>query len=245
MRLQLCTWQEVEAYLKQNTGIIVPIGSTEQHGPNGLIGTDAITSEKIAHLISEQHNVLIAPTINIGMAQHHMAFTGSISFKPTTFIAMICDIVTCLASHGFTHVFFVNGHGGNVAPLRVAFSEIYSEYSFSQRPCNFKCTVTNWYMGERVHQLSQELYGDSEGSHATPSEVSLSYYIHPECVKNAEMTPKLAPTGVIRDALDYRKQFPDGRIASDPSLASVEDGEKICAAATLDVYESYLAFLEE
>ncbi|MBF0276881.1 MAG: creatininase family protein [SAR324 cluster bacterium] len=245
MRLQLSTWQEVDSYLKQNTGVIVPIGSTEQHGPNGLIGTDAVTSEKIAQLISEQHDVLIAPTISIGMAQHHMAFSGSISLKPSTFIAMICDIVTCLTSHGFTHICFVNGHGGNVAPLKVAFSELYSEYSFSKRTCPFKCEVTNWYAGKRIHQLSKELYGSSEGSHATPSEVSLSYYIYPESVKEAVMTPKLAPEGVIRDALDYRKQFPDGRIGSDPSLASIEDGEKICAAAAVDVYEAYQAFLKE
>ena len=41
MQLQLCTWPEVEAYLKGASGIIIPIGSTEQHGPTGLIGTDA------------------------------------------------------------------------------------------------------------------------------------------------------------------------------------------------------------
>ena len=48
MRLQHMTWMEVDAYLKDNKGIIVPIGSTEQHGPIGLIGTDAICPEVIA-----------------------------------------------------------------------------------------------------------------------------------------------------------------------------------------------------
>ena len=42
MLLHLSTWAEIEAYLKRSTGIIIPIGSTEQHGPNGLVGTDAI-----------------------------------------------------------------------------------------------------------------------------------------------------------------------------------------------------------
>ena len=53
MQLQLCTWAEVEDHLKNSTGIIVPIGSTEQHGPNGLIGTDALTAELIARGIGE------------------------------------------------------------------------------------------------------------------------------------------------------------------------------------------------
>ena len=48
MRLQLRTWPEVETYLKTSRGIILPIGSTEQHGPTGLIGTDAICAEEIA-----------------------------------------------------------------------------------------------------------------------------------------------------------------------------------------------------
>jgi len=45
MLLQLATWPEVETYLESSTAVVVPIGSTEQHGPNGLIGTDAICAE--------------------------------------------------------------------------------------------------------------------------------------------------------------------------------------------------------
>jgi creatinine amidohydrolase len=51
MLLQHQTWQEVETYLTQSKGIILPIGSTEQHGPNGLIGTDAICAEVIARAV--------------------------------------------------------------------------------------------------------------------------------------------------------------------------------------------------
>ncbi|PCJ51674.1 MAG: amidase [Planctomycetota bacterium] len=244
MLLQLSTWPEVDLYLEKSTGIIIPIGSTEQHGPTGLIGTDALTSEKIANLISEKYDVLIAPTINIGMAQHHMAFSGSITLKPTTFISMICDVVTSLTSHGFKKIVFVNGHGGNVAPLEVAFSELYSEFSLSNKTCDFECKNINWYEGKRVQELSKNLYGDSEGWHATPSEVAMTYYLHPDCVKKKDMEPKIAVKGNFRDAHDFRKQFPDGRIGSDPSLATVEDGKAICDAAFLDVYEAYQNFFD-
>ena len=66
MRLQTATWPEVEDYLKHSNGIIVPIGSTEQHGPNGMIGTDAICPETIAFGVAEKMEVLIAPTLSIG-----------------------------------------------------------------------------------------------------------------------------------------------------------------------------------
>src|SRR3546814_11338154 len=74
MLLHLCTWEEVEAYLKRSTGIIVPIGSTEQHGPNGLIGTDAICAEVFAKAVGAAADALVAPTIHVGMAQHPMGF---------------------------------------------------------------------------------------------------------------------------------------------------------------------------
>ena len=74
MRLQLMTWLEIERHLKKSTGIIVPIGSTEQHGPIGLIGTDSICPEVIADLAAGDRDILVGPTISVGMAQHHLAF---------------------------------------------------------------------------------------------------------------------------------------------------------------------------
>ena len=113
MLLHHCTWKEVEDRLKSSTGIMVPIGSTEQHGPNGLIGTDAICAEAIAAAAGDKLDVLVAPTIPVGMAQHHMAFTGSMTLRPSTLIQVINDWVTSLSHHGFTHFYFINGHGGN------------------------------------------------------------------------------------------------------------------------------------
>ncbi len=71
MLLQLSTWPEVEAYLTSSPGIIFPIGSTEQHGPTGLIGTDAICAEAVARGVGEATGALVGPTINVGMALHH------------------------------------------------------------------------------------------------------------------------------------------------------------------------------
>src|SRR5690606_28839588 len=178
MRLQLATWQEVEAYLGRSKGIIMPVGSTEQHGPNGLIGTDAICPEAVADGVAARGDVLVGPTLSIGMAQHHMAFPGTITFRPSTFMAVLKDVIGSLESHGFERIYFLNGHGGNIATITAAFSEVYAERSLAGREGALRCRLANWFGGRRVKQLSRELYGSSEGRHATPSEVSLSYYAH-------------------------------------------------------------------
>ena len=74
MRLQLSTWPEVEAYLEKSKAILIPVGSTEQHGPNGLIGTDALCPEIIAFAAEQKTDMLIGPTFNVGIAQHHLVF---------------------------------------------------------------------------------------------------------------------------------------------------------------------------
>ncbi|APX92003.1 amidase [Halomonas sp. 1513] len=245
MRLQHATWQEVEAYLSRHTGIIVPIGSTEQHGPNGLIGTDAICPEAIAWALGERHDVLVAPTQNIGMAQHHLAFPGSLSLAPSTLIAVLHDTIESLSRHGFTHVFFLNGHGGNIATVKAAFAEVYTTRSLAgdDRPLNL--SLYSWFSGRRGRDLAQSLYGDAEGSHATASEVALSWYAA-GVEKSVAMSPRLAPKGSADcDADTFRRRFPDGRMGSDPSLARVEHGKDFLDTGVEDAWDAYRAFLAE
>ncbi len=244
MRLQTTTWPEVEAYLKHSKGIIVPIGSTEQHGPNGMIGTDAICPETIAFGVAESIDVLIAPTLSLGQAHHHLGFPGTIALRPSTLMAVLVDVVRSLHRQGFRYLYFLNGHGGNVATINAAFQEIYAQSTFGETDLSdLHLMLRNWYMAESVGKLSKELFGDQEGSHATPSEVSLTFYAYPDEIKTTTMSPELAPNGTIRDADDYRAQFPDGRICSNPSLATVEAGERLFKACAAEVAEDYREFV--
>src|SRR6201996_4857795 len=62
MQLQLSTWPQVEAYLARSKAILIPIGSTEQHGPNGLLGTDALCPEIISRRAGDDAGFLVGPT---------------------------------------------------------------------------------------------------------------------------------------------------------------------------------------
>ncbi|MCG8641729.1 MAG: creatininase family protein [Desulfobacterales bacterium] len=243
MLLELSTWCEVKEYLKTKKEIIIPVGSTEQHGPMGLMGTDFICPEFIARGVSDRTKTLVAPTLTIGMSQHHLAFPGSITLRPTTLIAVIKDVIHSLSGHGFTHLFFLNGHGGNVDSVKTAFSEVYAEHSFSKRPSPVHLHLCNWYGGKRLKKVQTRYFKTGEGSHATPTEISLSFYAHPGCVKKADLAPRIAPNHPFRDSSDFSDKFPDGRIGSDSSLASAEIGKEICEAAVRDVLNAYELFL--
>ena len=247
MRLQLMTWMEVEAYLNEHRGIIVPVGSTEQHGPIGLIGTDAICPEVIADRAAETLGCVVAPTVSIGMAQHHLAFPGSIALRPSTLMALVEDLVLSLARNGFERFYFLNGHGGNISTLSAAFSEIYASKSLavgSNQP-HVRCKLANWFGFDAVRALSAELYGDREGSHATPSEIAVTQFAYRDHIKMAEMDSAPPRPRPFYDADDYRTIHPDGRIAADSFLASPEAGGRLVEASAAAVVEDYRAFIAE
>ncbi|HLY90812.1 MAG TPA: creatininase family protein, partial [Acetobacteraceae bacterium] len=109
-----------------------------------------------------------------------------------------------------------------------------------------RCKLVGWWQGSRSDALAKELYGDSNGSHATASEVSLAQHYHPEAIKHAQMSPKVAPKSKgFFDSADYRRRFPDGRIGSDPSLSSPEHGARIYEAAVVGMVEVYQAFMAD
>lgn len=234
MRLDLAAWPDVETYLKTANGLIVPIGSTEQHGPTGAIGTDALCAEAVARAVGAKIGVYVGPCIQTGMALHHMAFPGTIALRPSTLIALIEDYVLSLAKHGFRRFLFVNGHGGNEATARAAFAQLYDAAArFGIDAPDLRCQLRNWWDPAGVRAFARETFGASDGAHATASEIALVKHLFgdgaPDCAR--PLDPRVAPNGPIFSAADFRARYPDGRMGSDPSLATAEIGAELFTRA--------------
>ncbi|MEO1159976.1 MAG: creatininase family protein, partial [Pseudomonadota bacterium] len=176
MLLVEATWKEIESHLATSRAIVMPIGSVEQHGPMGLLGTDAMCAEIIARRAGELGGFLIGPTLSLGMAQSHLAFPGTISLKPATLMAVVQDVVASLANAGFRHIVFLNGHGGNIATVTTAFGEIHAHRSLQQDPDDLGLVLKSWFDLPGIRKLLAEMYPKGHGSHATPSEIAMTQH---------------------------------------------------------------------
>lgn len=256
MRLELVTSPAVADYLERSQGVIWPIGSNEQHGPAGLIGTDHLCAEAIARRMGEQHGVLVAPTLAVGQSHFHLGFPGTIALRPSTMIAIVMDYLASLETTGFRRLYILNGHGGNVAPIRSALAEYYAARSMSGRhaPDGLIVRLRNWWDLPGVDAMRKKLYGSHEGFHATPSEVAITQAAFPDHIGDVSHVPRPPSHGRddlldhagdnYAEAADYRRRFPDGRVISHTGLARREHGEALLQAAVDDLAADYAAFLK-
>ena len=119
--LDRMTWPEIVAYIRNGREtVIVPFGSTEQHGRQLPLGTDSVIGDEVGSRLADRLNAFIAPTLRFGCSEHHMAFAGTISIAEDTFQKVVVDIIKSLCKHGFKRIILLPTHGGNFAPLKEA-----------------------------------------------------------------------------------------------------------------------------
>lgn len=129
--LERLTWPEVDDRLQEGVdAVLIPIGSTEQHGRHMPLDTDAFIArslcERAAELGAAQDtSLLIAPTLNITLSWYHMQFPGAVALSTDTFLRVFNEVCASLTHHGFQNLIAVNGHGGNSATLTVAVNHYY------------------------------------------------------------------------------------------------------------------------
>lgn len=243
MKLALSTWPEVAAYLAGSPGIILPVGSTEQHGPMGLVGTDALCAAEIAHAAAGIAQAMVAPELAYTPAPFNTAFPGTVSVSPRTFETLFREIVAGLAAQGFSRIYVLNAHGANLAPMR----RVAAGSEFAGR-----LHIRSWWDFDPVNKLRQRLYGDWEGMHATPSEVAITQALFRVVPPGDAAAPpgKLSADEIAARAGDnhgtadqHRREFPDGRVGSHSALATPGDGRRLLNTAAAAVARDYLDFL--
>ena len=228
MHLSDVTWTDVrdaDADLA-----LLPVGSTEQHGPHAPLGTDAYHAETVAEAGADRHDdeVAVAPTIPVGIAEEHRHFSGTLWVSPDTFRSYVRDVVGSLAHHGMDRVVVVNGHGGNVPAL----GEVTATIS---RHDDAYAVPFTWF--EAVGEHSGEM------GHGGPLETALLRATHPELVRDERIDEArdgasqgwgdwVSKTNLAHDSAE----FTANGVVGDPGAGDAELGEELLerAADALD-----------
>lgn len=219
---------------------VLPVGSTEQHGPALPLGTDHLVASAFADTVADRDDVVRLPTLPVGVSEHHRQFDGTLWTDPETFEWYVADAVESMASHGIRKTVIVNGHGGNIDALsRAARTLRETETAFAP--------TWNWW--ESVDALQDDLF-DTEGGHAGPAETSLVLAIADVLVRESALEDagdgapdswgeRVHGAAVGFDTIDFT---PTGAVG-DPTEGSREAGQQLfdAAAAELDALVDWLA----
>ena len=176
------SWSELASVLDDVELVLIPIGSTEQHGPNLGLGQDHLIAQAFCELAAERlrPRLLSAPAIPWGISDHHMNFPGSMTLRPETFLDLLEDVINSLVHHGLRRFLLVNGHGGNNALAGAAIQD------FGMRlDVDFVGAVSHGMLDPEEAQAS--IRGDLPTGHADEFETSYSYYLDPTLVREGAL----------------------------------------------------------
>lgn len=209
-RLATWVWPDVEARAADRV-LLVPLGSTEQHGPHLPLDTDTRIAVTIAERVAAQlpERVVVAPALGYGASGEHADFPGTLSIGHAALTTVLVELGR--SADAFDRVLFVNGHGGNVDALRDAVDALRAE-------------------GRAVDAWSWSI--PDADAHAGRTETSLLLAISPDTVRlDAAHPGRTEPVADLMDDLrsrGVRAVSPNG-VLGDPTGATAEDGERMLA----------------
>ena len=229
MDLGRSTWTDAAA--AETDLAVLPVGSTEQHGPHDPLSTDAVLAEVVASAAVGAYDgeVVLAPTLPYGVSEEHRHFAGTCWLSSDTFRAAVEEVVESLISHGWNRVVVVNGHGGNTTALRVVGRDC-------TRPGDRYVTSFTWFDAVDTSQIDDEAV---RMGHAGPVETAALLASHPELVQEdrladgAEGASKRWGEWVSGVNLAYDvDEFSENGVVGDPTAADATLGEALLSEAT-------------
>jgi creatinine amidohydrolase len=225
---------------------ILPVGSTEQHGPHLPLATDSLHTFAVLERVAQALPAILAPLLPIGRAEHHMAFAGTMSVKHETLHALVRDCCESLFQHGFRHVLIYSGHGGNAAPLaRIVDDLVHEDGERSIIGC------TDWDVYDGALFPCAESLGVGKfaaGWHAGELETSMILRLDPNLVLMERAAPDfLGNLAEVRERLmseGIQCIAPSG-VLGDPRFATREHGEAYLEALTESVIRFFRGALDK
>ena len=236
------TWPEMNDAIELQKVVILPTGSTEQHGPHMPLDVDLFLVCEVCHELGRRapDKVLVLPAIPYGLNMHHIDFPGTIHVEPEHFINYCVDVTKSVAYHGFKRIALVNGHGSNMPMI-----DLVARRTVLETP-SICCAFGYYQMGwsETLKILESEV-------HAHADEMETSLYLH-FAKQRVQMDKAAFGNDVVGAYMssdstktvrfnDFWGRWTTTGIHGDPRKATAEKGKQILE----NVMTHMLAWLEE
>ena len=225
----------------QDAIAILPIGSTEQHGPHLPVQVDSLLAFEVARRAASRvvgaTPVVVLPVVWTGLAEHHMAFGGTVTLDLASFGALIHGIVESVARHGFRRVLLLNGHGGNIQALKALTADISVALDVPLAMAT--------YFTLAAGPIAEILECQDRVRHAGEAESSMILALRPSLVDRSRLSEAFGPDEPELDGRDVQRwrSFADRTetgVIGDARTASAEKGERLLEAASSAVADLLL-----
>ena len=226
MKFHELTMLRLAAVDRQQTLVVIPIAAVEQHGPHMPTGTDMVLCTAVAEAVERKlaEQVLLTPTVWLGASAHHLPLGSTLNTELDTYVATLCDLARSLLDDGYRRLLFLNGHGGNIDPMRMAVREIQPAW-----PESLLAAGSYWAVAGDL--LPEQLDGDHKFvGHACEFETSMMLHVRPELVVREHLanagllvTDQIDGVFISRDMRQRTRSGYTGR----PDLASAEKGKTL------------------
>ena len=240
-RYNRLTWPEMNEAIAMQKVVILPTGSTEQHGRHLPLDTDVLLCESVCLEVGKRaaDRVLVLPPISYGLNMHHIDFPGTIHIEPEVFISFCLNITKSVAYHGFEKILIVNGHGSN-QPLidLIARKTVLATESL--------CFATGYF--QFLLKAFEEVRESDVIAHADEFETSLYLHLAGDRVqmdKAEKGDDRMGQHASSDSTMNYAVRFNDfwGRwtdlgVHGDPRYATAEKGEIVFKAAVAGLIEA-------
>ncbi len=229
------TAEELRARAEADALVIVPVASLEQHGPHLATGVDIVlataVAERVARRMAEAGApVVVTPTVWTGLAEHHMAFGGTVTLDYGAFAAVLRGVLRSAHRCGFRRAMLLNGHGGNAEAVAVAATSISTEFGMKV------AAGTYWHLiGDAFAPILER---QSNVMHACEAETSMMLALRPDSVRRERLAEAHGPASTRVEGqpptLALRRSFLDvspSGVVGDARPATAEKGERLLDTA--------------
>jgi creatinine amidohydrolase len=233
INLEELTAEEAALAIRSRGICILPLGSTEQHGPHLPVGTDTILAQELARRVARKIGGVLLPALPFGQIWSANRFPGTIALTEETLVSLLCDVIESLARQGARVVALLSAHMGNLAPAQKAARQLK----------DWMDVKVLAFAYPRVHEIAEGITQSAlwQGSvfHAAEIETSMVLAVRPDLCRMDRAICSYPEAPADWEFRPYRwdELNPSG-VFGDATVATAEKGEALLARWTTLIAEA-------